>query len=79
MDWTVNLGHILTVAGFVGVGAGVIYGVRRDVAILSSRLNPLEAAVLKLTEILERLGRQDERLKSVERDLERGHAHKQRS
>lgn len=78
IDWTVNLGHILTVGGFAGIGIGVIYAVRQDVAVLSTRLNPLEAAVVKLTDILERIGRHDERLKSVERDLERSHSEQKR-
>lgn len=73
-DFTISLGHLIAIGGFVATGFGVIFAVRNDVAVISSRLDPLEAAILKLTDILERLGRQDERLKNIERDLERVYA-----
>lgn len=77
-EWTWLAGPLATIGGFVLTGVGVIIAVRRDVAVLSARLGPLEAAVLKLTEILDKLSRHDERLKSVERELERSYAREQR-
>lgn len=77
-DWTWLAGPAVTVCGFIATGIGVIIAVRRDVAVISVRLQPLEKAVLKLTDILETLARQDERLKSVERDRERIYPNKQR-
>lgn len=79
VDWTISVGNLLTLGGFVFGGVGFVVAVRRDVAVLSTKLKPLEAAVLKLTDILERLARHDERLKAVERDLERNDSRKQRS
>lgn len=71
VDWTISIGNLLTMGAFAAGGIGFVIAVRRDVAILSARLTPIESAVLKLTDILERIGRQDERLKAVERDIER--------
>lgn len=71
IDWTITVGNILTIAGFTIGGAGFVVAVRRDVSILSEKLKPIELAVLKLTDILEKIARQDERLKAVERDVER--------
>lgn len=70
-DWTITLGNLLTVAGFLGGGIFFMIAIRRDVDILSTRLAPLEKAVLKLTDILVQLGRQSERLNALERDIER--------
>ena len=78
VDWTISIGNILTMGGFVLGGVGFVVAVRRDVAILATRLTPIESAVLKLTDILEKIGRQDERLKAVERDIERNDPRKQR-
>lgn len=64
---------------FAAGGVGFVVAVRRDVAVLSSRLGPIENAVVRLTDIMEKLGRQDERLKAVERDVERNDTRQQRS
>lgn len=61
----------MTVIGFVIASVLCVAAVRRDVAILGTRLGPLEAAVARMVAILEQVGRQDERLKAVERDVER--------
>jgi hypothetical protein len=78
IDWSVSVGNILTLAGFAFGGISFVVAVRRDVSVLAARLGPIESAVVKMTEILERLGRQDERLKAVERDVERNDLRKQR-
>lgn len=78
LDWSVSLGNILTVLGFVAGGLMFVLAVRRDVDILSTRLKPLEDAVVQLTTILVTLARQDVRLEAVERDVERNDARKQR-
>lgn len=70
-DWTISLGHILTIIGFVGTAVGVIFAVRRDVSVLSARLEPIEEAVKALTAALTDVARHDERIKAVERDVQR--------
>ena len=70
-------GNAIALGGFVISGVGVVYAVRRDVAVLASRLGPIESAVVRLTDIMEKLARQDERLKSVEREIERDHLREQ--
>lgn len=71
IDWTITFGNILTIAGFIGGGVFFAIAVRRDVDILATRLEPLEKAVVKLTDILVGLARHEERLAAVERDVER--------
>lgn len=78
VDWSVSVGNLLTLLGFAGGGLGFVFAVRRDVAVLATRLGPIEAAVVKLTEVLQTLARQDERLKVIERDVERNDPRKQR-
>lgn len=78
IDWTVTVGNLLTILSVTGGGVWVFFAVRRDVDLLSQKLIPIESAVIKLTVVLETLARQDERIKSVERDLERNHSRQQR-
>lgn len=78
IDWNISVGNLLTMAAFGAGGISFVVAVRRDVAILSSRLGPIESAVVRLTDIMEKLGRQDERLKAVERDVERNDTRQQR-
>lgn len=77
IDWTISVGNILTLAAFVAAGIAIIVAVRRDVAVLSTRMIPLESAITRLSDILEKIARQDERLKAVERDIERNDPRKQ--
>ena len=71
VDWSVSIGNLLTMLGFVFGGISFVYAVRRDVSVLAQRLEPLEAAVTRIVELLTTVSRQDERLKVVERDLQR--------
>lgn len=77
-DWTISLGNVLTLVGFVGGGIAFIYAVRRDVDVLTARLKPLETAIGELTEALTVIARQDERVKALERDRDAGYPGKQR-
>lgn len=76
-DWTVNLGNLLTLLGFIAAGATVIFAVRRDVDVLTARLAPLETALKELTASLTTVARQDERVKALERDRDAGYPRKQ--
>ena len=62
---------MLTVGGFALTGVGVMFAVRRDVSILATKLKPIESAVIKITDLLEATARHDERLRSVERRMDR--------
>lgn len=77
-DPTITLGNAISVAGFIAGSILCVAAVRRDVAILATRLTPLEGAVAKMLELLQAVSRQDERLKAVERDVERNDPRKQR-
>lgn len=66
IDWSISLGNLLTLAGFLGGGVLFVFAVRRDVDVLSQRFIPLEQAVVRLTDILVELGRQDVRLNNLE-------------
>jgi len=69
IDWSMNIGNLLTIAGFLGGGVFFVVAVRRDVDMLSARLKPLESAVTRLADILERQARQDERIRALERGV----------
>lgn len=71
VDATISVGNILTLVGFVVGGIMFVVAVRRDVDILSTRLAPLEKAIVQLTDILIKLAIQDVRLNTMERDLQR--------
>lgn len=74
IDWSINAG---TLCGFLIGGGCFVWAVRRDVSVLAARLEPMEDAIKRLITLLEQVGRQDERLKAVERDVERNDPRKQ--
>lgn len=47
-DWTINLGHILTILGFLGVGATGYVGVRSFLAVMSVKLDIFGGRVLNI-------------------------------
>lgn len=75
IDWSISVGNLLTMVGFMGGGIAFVVAVRRDVSYLSRRLMPIENAVETvrdhLSTLVTTMGRHDERLKAVERDVER--------
>jgi len=77
-DWTISLGNILTILGFIGAVIAFFVAVRRDITELATRLQPLETALKELTASLTVLARQDERVKSLERDRDAGYPRQQR-
>jgi hypothetical protein len=64
-DWTVNLGHILTVVGIAGGIASVVYALRSDVKQLKIELTPIKEDLKQLVNVLIQIGRQDEQIKSM--------------
>ena len=70
-DFTVNWNHILTGAGLALGALGIVYTLRGDMRVIKSELDGMKAHMLKLTDALIHIGRQDERINSVERRLDR--------
>lgn len=81
-EWLPYLQPGVTLAGFAAASIAVVVAMRRDVKYLSSRMTPLENAanslVEKLAGLLATISRHDERIKAVERDLERNELRAQR-
>jgi TolA-binding protein len=74
-DGSVNLGQILTLVGFSATLLGAAYVVREQVKQLGHRMVSVEAELKKMTDVMVQLGRQDERLNSMDRridDLQHG-------
>ncbi len=70
-DWTVNVGHIITAGGLLVGAVGIIWALRSDVKVLATRIGSIELQILKVADVLVHIGRQDERLKSHERRLDK--------
>jgi hypothetical protein len=77
IDWTINLGHILTIIVLVTGGAGVFYALRTDVVVikndmsaLKSRQDALGEAFTQLGNILTKVAVQDERLNQMSKTID---------
>lgn len=70
-DWTINVGHIITGGGLIIGAVGIIWALRSDVKVLATRIGSIEMQILKVADVLVHIGRQDERLKSHERRLDK--------
>jgi hypothetical protein len=75
-DWTITLGNLISIIGFIGLGTAVFYGMRSDIAMLSARVGGVEADLNKIDESLKpivkifvEIARQDERMSSMDRRL----------
>jgi hypothetical protein len=68
-DPTVNLGTVLSFFGFVIGGLGVVFTLRTQVTALADRMGSVEAELKKMSDVLVELGRQDERMSSMDRRL----------
>lgn len=76
-DPTVNLGHLLTFAGFVAAALGAWYGVKAEIGGVSLRLESAERELAKtsakldgITHMLVSDARQDELLKVHDRQID---------
>lgn len=70
-DLTINWGHILTGVGLALGAFGIVYTIRGDISLIKAELDGMKAHMLKLADALVHIGRQDERLNSHERRLDR--------
>lgn len=71
IDWTISVGNILTAVGLAFGAAGIIWALRGDVKVLASRIGSIEAQMLKIADVLIHIGRQDERLNSHEKRIDK--------
>lgn len=64
VDWTITLGNMIQLFGFLM--AGIVFGLilRGDVKILTVRLTAVESFVKAVSDILPSIARQEERLDS---------------
>lgn len=62
MDWTISLGHIIQLFGFLLGGIGFGFMLKADIRLLSQRVANLEKITQQIGEVLTTLARQDERL-----------------
>lgn len=69
-DPTINLGHLVTFAGFVIGGLGVVFTLRAEVRGLTGRIIDVETELRKMSDVLVTLGRQDEQIKAVHHRLD---------
>ena len=76
VDWTVNIGNMLTVIGFLFGGLLFVFAIRSDVnsikaaeAVSIARLKNVEIELSKMTQAIVEIARQDERMKSFERRM----------
>jgi hypothetical protein len=74
IDYTINLGHLLTIAAFVIAAFGAWYGLKADVNAVAVRVVAIERgydrmahSIDRLSTIIETSARIDERLKAIER------------
>jgi hypothetical protein len=65
-DWSVNLGHLLTIIVLGSGGVGFVYTIRGRVDGLSERMLALESETQKLIDVLVEQGRHDERLTAMD-------------
>lgn len=65
-DWSVNLGHLLTIGTFIITIAGFIMVMRDRVDAMSRRMVNMEIEMKKIVEVLVQQGRLDERMTAID-------------
>lgn len=81
-EWTWLASPLVAICGFFLSALAVRRAIKQDVAILATKMGPLEAAATRIGDKLEVLiaqqARHDERIQSIERDRERIYTRQQR-
>ncbi|MEJ2378041.1 MAG: hypothetical protein P8Y71_22550 [Pseudolabrys sp.] len=70
-DPTINYGHILTAATFIAAGLAAFLGMNVELQDLNQRVARVETTLQQLANIVVVSARQDERLKAIERRVDR--------
>lgn len=68
-DWTVNIGHILTIISFLVMGMGIVFTMRGRIDVLTERLEILEDGIKSLITILIQQGKQEERMTAMDQRM----------
>jgi hypothetical protein len=69
MDWTINLGHIITAVGLLGGALGIIYAIKTDVKLIKTEIDSIKDDLRAMAGVLVQIGRQEERLNSHDRRI----------
>jgi len=64
-DFTINLGHVLSMCAFLIAGGGAYYGTKLQLDFMGLRMEKLELRLDVLTKVTVDLARQDERLTNL--------------
>lgn len=69
IDWTVSIGNILTMVGFLGGGLLFVLTMRADIRLISQRLTEVEKDLSQITSVIVEIARQAERLTAQDRRM----------
>ena len=76
-DWTVNVGHVLSLLAVLGTVIGMFFATKADVRVLKSDVRRIEATILTLNEAFIQLGHiltqvavQDNRIHMLEKNID---------
>lgn len=69
--WSFNIGHVLTLVTFLIASIGAYYGLKTDLTVVDSRVVRMENSFGQLTMGIIDNARQDERIRGIERRLDR--------
>jgi len=64
--FSINLGHLLTIAAFLVGGVAFAYTIKGDVGRLGDRMKPVEDELIRLREVVVALARQEERINAMD-------------
>ena len=70
-DPTINYGHILTAISFLAAALAAFIGTKVELQNLDQRVAKIEATLQQLANVVVITARQDERLKAIERRVDR--------
>jgi hypothetical protein len=71
VDWSLNVGHMLTAVALVGGAATVVFALRGDVKTIKEELAPIKADLKQLVTVLVEIGKQSEQIKSITRRVDK--------
>jgi hypothetical protein len=71
IDPTINYGHVLTVLSIIIAGTGAYYGMSSELHNVDQRVAKIETTLQQLANVMVLTARQDERLISIERRVDR--------
>lgn len=76
--WSFNIGHVLTLVTFLVASIAAYYGIKTDVTVIDTRVTAIDSRAMRMETAIHSLtagvidnARQDERIKFMERRLDR--------